>query len=69
MSTKNLPINRHALLSNRAKLWCSDCQALRVVADFFNGPDEAKLALCGHRRKMEAGKSVRSVASYTEAAA
>lgn len=56
MSTRNLPVNRRALLSNRAKLWCSDCQTIRVVVDYFtNG--EAKLD-CSHRRKMEVAQSV-----------
>jgi hypothetical protein len=56
MSTRNLPVNRHALLGNRTKLWCSYCQAIRVVIDYFtNG--EAKLD-CSHRRKMEVTQSV-----------
>jgi hypothetical protein len=67
MNTKNLPVNRHALLSNRPKLWCPDCQTLRVVCDFFNVIEEAKLA-CGHRRKMDVVKAAQSVAVLEEVA-
>ena len=55
MTKQNYPVNRHALLSTAAKLYCQGCRTLQVVTDFFAGVSEAQLA-CGHRRKLESGR-------------
>jgi hypothetical protein len=65
IKTKNLPVTRYGLLTSQSKFWCSSCQAIRVVVDYFaNG--QTKLD-CGHRRKMDVTLA-QSVAVATEVA-
>ena len=46
---KPLPLTRHMFLNSAAKMWCVECQQLRVATDFYPLSKQIQLD-CQHRR-------------------